>query len=69
MIYVLLANCSKRGTHVVDPRGKNFHINFRCAWKGRGPELFAPIVSNKNMQESNKNLEVMTWVTKAQLPK
>ncbi len=64
-----LANCSKGGTHVVDPRGKNFRINFRCAWKGRGPELLAPIASNKNMQESNKKLEVMTWVTKAQLPR
>lgn len=29
--------------------------------------MFAPIASNKNMQESNKNMEVMTRATKPQL--
>jgi hypothetical protein len=31
--------------------------------------MFVPIGSNKNEQESNKNLKAMTWTTKAQLLK
>ncbi len=50
----------KGDTHATSLKGKTFHANFRCAWKGRGLELFTPIASNKNGWESNKNLEVMT---------
>ncbi len=62
----LSTNCSKGGTHVTTHWGKNFHVDLKCAQKGRGPKLLAPITSNKNKQKSNKNLEVMT---RAQLPR
>jgi hypothetical protein len=48
---------------------KNSRANFKCAWKGNGPKLLAPITSNKNGRELNKNLEAMIGATKAQLPK
>jgi hypothetical protein len=32
-------------------------------------ELFFPIASNRNGQESNRNLKVMMGATKAQLPR
>jgi hypothetical protein len=37
----------KGDTHATSLKGKTFHANFRCAWKGRGLELFTPIASNK----------------------
>jgi hypothetical protein len=39
-------------------RGKNFHVDLICVWKGKNPELFTPIASNKK-------LEAMTRATKA----
>jgi len=45
----LLTNCSKGGTHAIAPKGKSFHVDLKCIWKGRGPELLALIASNKNM--------------------
>ncbi len=60
-------NCSKRGTHATTPKGKNFHVDLKCAQKWDGLELFTPIASNKNNSESNKNMEAMTHTTKAQL--
>jgi len=54
---LLLANYSKGGTHVVAPRVKSFFVDLKCVWKGRGPKLFTPIVSNENKQKSNKNME------------
>jgi hypothetical protein len=56
-----------RGTHLETLKGKNFHTNLKCAWKGKGLKLLTPITSNKNKHKSNKNLEVMTRVIKAQL--
>jgi hypothetical protein len=61
------SNCSKGGTHVITPERKNLRVDLKCAWKGRDPKLFAPIAFNKNGWKSNKNLEAMTEVTKAQL--
>jgi hypothetical protein len=54
---LLLANYSKGGTHVVAPKGRNSFVDFKCAWKGRGPKLFTNVASNKNEQKSNKNME------------
>jgi len=52
---------------MLQPLGENnFNVDLRCAWKGKGPKLFTPIASNKNGQESNKNLETMIKATKAQ---
>jgi hypothetical protein len=62
-----VANCSKGGTHATTFRQKSFRVDFKCAWIGKDAKLFAPIVFNKNRQESHKNLEAMTEVTKAQL--
>ncbi len=66
---LFLVNCSKEGTHVATFKERNFHIDLKCTWKSNGPKLFTPIASNKKRQKSNKNLEVMTRATKAQLPK
>jgi hypothetical protein len=51
-------NYSKGGTNVMALKGKNFHVDLICVWKGKGPKLFTPIASNKN-------LEAMTRATKA----
>jgi hypothetical protein len=59
----------KRGTHVITPRGISSHIDFKRMWKGNGLEFLTPLVSNKNMQKSNKNLEVMIKAINVQLPK
>jgi hypothetical protein len=40
-----------------------------CVWKGNELELLTPMASNKNGCKFNKNLEVMTNITSAQLPK
>jgi hypothetical protein len=71
----LLVNCSKRGTHVTCLKGTRSHADFKCAWKGNGPELLAPIASNKNGLESNKNglesnknKKVMVGAIKGPLP-
>jgi hypothetical protein len=40
---------SKGGTHVIAFEGKIFHVDFKFDLKVSGPELFTPIVSNKNM--------------------
>jgi hypothetical protein len=55
--------------NITTSKGRSFCANIKCVSKWSGLELFAPIASNKNMQESNKNMEVMTRATKAQLPK
>jgi hypothetical protein len=34
-------------------------------WNESGPELFTPITSNKNGQESNKNFDVMIGAIRA----
>jgi hypothetical protein len=65
----LSTNCSKGDTYVITPKGKNFHIDLKCTWKKSGSKLLAPITSRKNERKSNKNLEAMIKVTKAQLPK
>jgi hypothetical protein len=57
-----LTNKSKRGTHVITPMGISSHADFKHMWKGINLELLTPITSNKNMQKSNKNLEVMIRV-------
>ncbi len=63
----LSTNCSKGGTHVIAPGGRSFRVDFKCAWKGNGLKLLTPITFNKNEYKSNKNLEAMMGVTKAQL--
>jgi len=55
--------------HVIAIGGKYFQDNLMCIWKGSELELLTPMASNKNGCKSNKNLEVMTNVTSAQLPK
>lgn len=60
---------TQKRAHLVTLKEKNSHIDFRCVWKRKGLKLFAPIPSNKNGRECNKNLEVITKATKAQLPK
>jgi hypothetical protein len=59
----------KRGTHTTDIGGKSFHTNLKRAWKDNEYKLLTPITSNKNGQESNKNLEAMTGATRTQLLK
>jgi hypothetical protein len=65
----LLANCSNKCRHAVTIEGRNFWDNFKCTWKGNEFELLAPITTNKNGCESNKNLETMINTTNAQPPK
>jgi hypothetical protein len=57
-----LTNYSKRGTHVITPMGISSHADFKHTWNGTSLELLRPITSNKNMQKSNKNPEVMIKV-------
>jgi len=65
----LSTNCSKWGTHDAAFVGENYHADFKYAWKGKGLKMLTPITSNQNGQKFNKNLEVMTKATKAQLSK
>jgi hypothetical protein len=55
--------------HVIIIEGKNFQDYLMCVWKGSELEQLAPMASNKNECKSNKNLEAMSNVTNAQLPK
>jgi len=55
--------------HVIVIEGKNFQDNLMCVWKGSELEKLAPMASNNYECKSNKNLEVMSNVTSAQLPK
>jgi hypothetical protein len=65
----LFENYSNKCRHVATTEGKSSFDNFKCAWKGSEFELFAPIATNKNACESNKNLEVMINATNTQPPK
>jgi hypothetical protein len=65
----LLENCSNECKHVATTEGKSSFDNFKCAWKGSEFELLAPIATNKNGRESNKNLEVMINIINTQPPK
>jgi inner membrane protein involved in colicin E2 resistance len=48
----------KMKAHVIVPRGRNSHVDFKCTWKGSGFELLTPITSNEDEQKFNKNLEL-----------
>jgi hypothetical protein len=65
----LSTSYSKGAKHVVITKGRSSRNNFKCAWEGNELELLAPIASNKNERESNKNLKAMIGVIIAQLPK
>jgi hypothetical protein len=55
---------------MLQPSGGNALILIsKTLWKINGLELFTPIASNKNGSKSNKNLETMTRINKAQLPR
>jgi hypothetical protein len=48
----------QKGGHMLQPLGKkNFLVDLKCAWKGKGSKLLTPITSNKTERESNKNME------------
>jgi len=66
-VYAFFSQLLKRGTHVITLMGISFHIDFKHTWKGNGLELLTLIVSDKNMQESNKNLKVMIKTINVQL--
>jgi hypothetical protein len=55
---------------MLQPSGeKTLILISKTLWKRNGLELFTPIASNKNRSKSNKNLENMTRINKAQLPR
>jgi len=54
----LFVSYSNGGKHFAT-KGKIYWDNLKCVWKWNEPELLAPITSNKNIHESNNNLETM----------
>jgi len=65
----LSTSCSNQEKHVVATKGKSSQNNLKCTWKGSELELLAPMASNKNKHESNKNLEAMSNAITTQLLK
>jgi hypothetical protein len=56
----LSSNSSNGGTNIITIKGRSFYTNLKWVWKYSKLELFIPITSNKNEQESNKNLKAIT---------
>jgi hypothetical protein len=69
LIVALYASYSKGGKHDAAIKGRSYQNNFKCAWKGRKPEVVTLIAPKKRGRKSNKNLKTMIDAINIQLPK
>jgi hypothetical protein len=56
----------KGRTHATMSTGRSYRVNFKWAQKGNGPKSLAPITSNNNGCQFDKNLVAMIGATSAQ---